>query len=77
MLKGRIALNILQSQKPIVFSASQQRWQTNVPTAEIRNDPEWLQAKPFEEIPKANILSLFAKSALPGGKYKNLEMIDD
>jgi len=53
-----------------------QRWQTNVPTAEIRNDPEWLQAKPFEEIPKANILSLFAKSALPGGKYKNLEMME-
>ncbi|XP_039490346.1 probable cytochrome P450 12a5, mitochondrial [Drosophila santomea] len=76
MLKGRIALNILQSQKATVFSASQQRWQTNVATVEIRNDPEWLQAKPFEEIPKANMLSLFAKTALPGGKYKNMELTE-
>ncbi|XP_016961298.1 probable cytochrome P450 12a5, mitochondrial [Drosophila biarmipes] len=76
MLKGRIGLIIQRSQKAALFSASQQRWQTNVAAAEVRDDPEWLQAKPFEEIPRANMLSLFAKIALPGGKYKNLELMD-
>ncbi|KAH8344217.1 hypothetical protein KR084_008211 [Drosophila pseudotakahashii] len=76
MLKGRIGLLIQQSQKAAIFSASQQRWQTNVAAAEAREDPEWLQAKPFEQIPRANMLSLFAKIALPGGKYKNMELMD-
>ncbi|XP_017112236.1 probable cytochrome P450 12a5, mitochondrial [Drosophila elegans] len=76
MLKGRIGLVILQSQKAALFSASQQRWQTNVAAAEIRDDPEWLQAKPFEEIPRANMLSLFAKTAMPGGKYKKMELME-
>ncbi|XP_016997269.2 probable cytochrome P450 12a5, mitochondrial [Drosophila takahashii] len=76
MLKGRIGLVIQQSHKAALFSASQQRWQTNAATAEAREDPEWLQAKPFEQIPRANMLSLFAKIALPGGKYKNMELMD-
>ncbi|XP_017020150.1 probable cytochrome P450 12a5, mitochondrial [Drosophila kikkawai] len=76
MLKGRIGLYIIQSQRAAFFSTSQQRWQTNAAAAETRDDPEWLQAKPFEEIPRANMLSLFAKIALPGGKYKNLELME-
>ncbi|KAH8292309.1 hypothetical protein KR054_008261 [Drosophila jambulina] len=76
MLKGRIGLYIIQSQRAALFSASQKRWQTNAAAAETRDDPEWLQAKPFEEIPRVNVLSMFAKIALPGGKYKNLELMD-
>ncbi|KAH8243064.1 hypothetical protein KR032_004292 [Drosophila birchii] len=75
MLKGRIGLYIIQSQRAALISTSQQRWQTNAAAAETRNDPEWLQAKPFEEIPRANMLSMFSKMALPGGKYKNLEVM--
>ncbi|XP_017041165.1 probable cytochrome P450 12a5, mitochondrial [Drosophila ficusphila] len=75
MLGKRIGLIILQSQKAAPILASQQRWQTNVATAEIREDPEWLQAKPFEQIPRANLLSLFPKIALPGGKYRKMEVM--
>ncbi|XP_020813694.1 probable cytochrome P450 12a5, mitochondrial [Drosophila serrata] len=76
MLKGRIGLYIIQSQRAALFSTSQQRWQTSAASAETRDDPEWLQAKPFEEIPRPSSLSVFRKMALPGGKYKDLEFME-
>ncbi|XP_017091165.2 probable cytochrome P450 12a5, mitochondrial [Drosophila bipectinata] len=77
MLKRRLGLYLLQSQKAALSSTKQKRWQTNVAaTNEARTDPEWLNAKPFEELPRANALSLFPKIAFPGGKYKNMEFME-
>ncbi|KAH8264316.1 hypothetical protein KR038_006388 [Drosophila bunnanda] len=75
MLKGRVGLYIIQSQRAALFSTSQQRWQTSAASAETRDDPEWLQAKPFTEIPRPTF-SLFAKMALPNGKYKKMEQME-
>ncbi|KAH8243067.1 hypothetical protein KR032_004291 [Drosophila birchii] len=77
MLKVRNGLSaLIQSQKATLSLSNHKRWQTNVATAEARGDSEWLQAKPFEEIPRINMLSLMMKMSMPGGKYKNMELMD-
>ncbi|XP_017020158.1 probable cytochrome P450 12a4, mitochondrial [Drosophila kikkawai] len=77
MLKVRSGLSaLIQSQKAALSLGNQKRWQTNVATAEARGDSEWLQAKPFEEIPRINMVSLMMKMSMPGGKYKNMELMD-
>ncbi|KAH8278976.1 hypothetical protein KR018_012091, partial [Drosophila ironensis] len=68
---------VLVVEMKLIYIAFFQRWQTNAAAAsETRADPEWLNAKPFTEIPRANMLSLFMKIALPGGKYKNMELME-
>nr|AAL48134.1 RH04586p [Drosophila melanogaster] len=76
MLKVRSALSLIQSQKATLSLATQKRWQTNVATAEAREDSEWLQAKPFEQIPRLNMWALSMKMSMPGGKYKNMELME-
>ncbi|KAH8243065.1 hypothetical protein KR032_004293 [Drosophila birchii] len=77
MLKVRLGFSaLIQSQKATLSLSNHKRWQTNVATAEARGDSEWLQAKPFEEIPRINMLSLMMKMSMPCGKYKNMELMD-
>ncbi|KAH8343891.1 hypothetical protein KR084_001395 [Drosophila pseudotakahashii] len=76
MLKVRSGLSLIQSQKAALSLSTQKRWQTNVATAEAREDSEWLQAKPFDQIPRLNMLALTMKISMPGGKYKNMELMD-
>ncbi|TDG46883.1 hypothetical protein AWZ03_006767 [Drosophila navojoa] len=82
MLKVRNYLAINQAQKVAealgVFSSTQQRYQSTAAAVKessvARDDVEWQQARPFEEIPCANPIALTFNMAFPGGKYKNLDM---
>lgn len=56
-----------------------QRHQTNAAAAKdasktTRDDPEWLQARPFEEIPYTGKLSLAYHMSFPGGRYRNMDL---
>ncbi|SPP87664.1 probable cytochrome P450 12a5, mitochondrial [Drosophila guanche] len=74
MLKVRSGVSIIQSQKAAICLSNQLRWQTTAVAAEPRNDAEWLQARPFEEIPRTTILSNIL-NFMPGGKYSKLDIM--
>ncbi|XP_017112201.1 probable cytochrome P450 12a4, mitochondrial [Drosophila elegans] len=76
MLKVRSGLSLIQSHKAALSLSTQKRWQTNAATAEAREDAEWLEAKPFDQIPRTNMISLMMKMSMPGGKYKNMELME-
>ncbi|XP_065723208.2 probable cytochrome P450 12a4, mitochondrial [Drosophila suzukii] len=76
MLKVRSGISLIQSQKAALLLSTQKRWQTNVATAEAREDSEWLQAKAFDQVPRTNMIALMMKTFMPGGKYKNMELMD-
>ncbi|XP_016974824.1 probable cytochrome P450 12a4, mitochondrial [Drosophila rhopaloa] len=76
MLKVRSGLSLIQSQKAILTLGSQKRWQTSTASAEARDDQEWVQAKAFDQIPRVNMMSLVMKTSMPGGKYKNMELME-
>ncbi|KAH8417248.1 hypothetical protein KR222_007047 [Zaprionus bogoriensis] len=58
------------------YRRSFQRYQTNAAAAQqvrpTRDDVEWQQARPFEEMPHASKLSMTYNMAFPGGKYRNM-----
>ncbi|XP_064549331.1 probable cytochrome P450 12a4, mitochondrial [Drosophila montana] len=82
MLKVRSYLAISQSHKAAhalyACAITDQRCQSTAaavkePSA-ARDDVEWQQARPYEDVPYANPLSLTFNMAFPGGKYKNLDL---
>ncbi|KAH8369111.1 hypothetical protein KR009_001550 [Drosophila setifemur] len=75
-VKVRSGFSVIKSQKAILSLGSQKRWQTNAAAAEVRQDAEWVDAKSFEDIPRANVISLMMKMSLPGGKYRNMELME-
>ncbi|KAH8278977.1 hypothetical protein KR018_012090 [Drosophila ironensis] len=75
MLKVRSGLNLILSQKIALSLGPQARWQSNAAAVEAREDPEWLGAKPFRDIPRANMFSLMMKLSLPGGRYKHMDFM--
>ncbi|EDW83217.1 uncharacterized protein Dwil_GK22742 [Drosophila willistoni] len=76
MFKLTRALPLFQGQKiASTLTASQaKRWQTNAAAAPSRDDEEWQQARPFEDLPRVGSIDLIRKIALPGGKYKNKDV---
>ncbi|XP_022210878.2 probable cytochrome P450 12a4, mitochondrial [Drosophila obscura] len=74
MLKVRSGLSIIQTQKAALSISCQLRWQTTSVAAEPRNDAEWLNARPFEEIPRTTFLSTI-RNFMPGGKYSKLDIM--
>ncbi|XP_034661847.1 probable cytochrome P450 12a4, mitochondrial [Drosophila subobscura] len=75
MLKVRSGVSMIQSQKAAICISSQLRWQTTAVAAEPRNDAEWLQARPFEQIPRAPVLPTI-RNFMPGGKYSKLDIVE-
>ncbi|XP_068140583.1 probable cytochrome P450 12a4, mitochondrial [Drosophila tropicalis] len=77
MLKTSRILSVLQTSKAAipVLCCQSFRCQTNTASALARDDSEWQQARPFDEIPRINPLELIRKMMLPGGKYKNKDII--
>ncbi|XP_002012851.2 probable cytochrome P450 12a4, mitochondrial [Drosophila persimilis] len=75
MLTVRSGLSIIQAQKMALSVRCPLRWQTTAAVAEPRNDEEWLQARPFEQIPSTTFLST-VRNFMPGGKYSKLDMAE-
>ncbi|XP_068155534.1 probable cytochrome P450 12a4, mitochondrial isoform X2 [Drosophila tropicalis] len=72
-----MSLSISGQKIASTLTASQtKRWQTNAAAAPSREDEEWLQARPFEEVPRVGSIDLIRKMVLPGGKYKNKDLYD-
>ncbi|XP_034489144.1 probable cytochrome P450 12a4, mitochondrial isoform X2 [Drosophila innubila] len=83
MLKIRNCVSIIQGQRERValfaYTNKQKRYQRNAAAAVkeqnvAREDVEWQQARPFDEIPATGALSLTYNMAFPGGKYKNMDL---
>ncbi|XP_032596215.2 probable cytochrome P450 12a4, mitochondrial [Drosophila grimshawi] len=80
MLKIRNCLAIIQTPQSLQYACPivQQLYQSTAiagqkPTA-ARDDVEWQQARPLEDMPTVNPLALTFKMLIPGGKYKNLDL---
>ncbi|XP_023174257.2 probable cytochrome P450 12a4, mitochondrial isoform X2 [Drosophila hydei] len=69
MLKVRNYLAINQAQKCRQSTAAAVK-----ESSAVRDDVEWQQARPYEDIPYTNPIALTFNMAFPGGKYKNLDM---
>ncbi|XP_017845037.1 probable cytochrome P450 12a4, mitochondrial [Drosophila busckii] len=60
-----------------LFAHLQKRGQTNTAAAadaSTKDNVVWEQARPYEEMPYANLLSLTYNMAFPGGRYKGLDL---
>ncbi|XP_033255215.1 probable cytochrome P450 12a4, mitochondrial [Drosophila miranda] len=76
MLKIRSGIAVAHKQVAAVSFSGQQRRQTTAAAALTRDDAEWQQARPFRQVPRANLISLIPKMFMPGGKYKNKDLAD-
>uniref|UniRef100_B5DUY3 Uncharacterized protein n=1 Tax=Drosophila pseudoobscura pseudoobscura TaxID=46245 RepID=B5DUY3_DROPS len=76
MLKVRSGIAVAHKQVPAVSLSGQQRRQTTAAAALTRDDAEWQQARPFKQVPRANLMSLIPKLFMPGGKYKNKDLAE-
>ncbi|XP_034661848.1 probable cytochrome P450 12a4, mitochondrial [Drosophila subobscura] len=74
MLRLSTGLSIIKTQNAALSISCQLRWQTTAVAAEPRNDSEWLQARPFEEVPRTTFLSTI-RNFMPGGKYSKLDIM--